>query len=137
MCASSVGSIERLADVPVPRGESMRIEGHTNNVPIHNSHFLSNWELSTARATELVKLFIYKYRFDPARLSAAGFAEFHPAAENTSADERARNRRVDIVILNPAISAGMTPPLSSPQATPSPSVSAPKSQFSAAPPAGH
>lgn len=102
MRASSVDSIDRLAAVLASRGENMRIEGHTDNVPIHNAHFPSNW-FSTSRATELVKLFIYRYHFAPSRLSAAGYAEFHPVAQNTSADGRARNRRVDIAILTPPI----------------------------------
>ena len=70
--ASSLGAVDRLASVVVPRTESIRIKGHTDNVPIHNLHFASNWELSTARSTELVRLFIDRYRVDPARLSAAG-----------------------------------------------------------------
>jgi chemotaxis protein MotB len=98
---SSQGAIDRLAAVLLSRSESLRIEGHTDNIPIHNRYFDSNWELSTARATELIKLFLLRYQFDPSRLSAAGFAEFHPVALNDSPEDRARNRRVDIVILNP------------------------------------
>jgi flagellar motor protein MotB len=56
MRASSVGSIDGLVAVLASRSENMRIEGHTDNVPLHNTHFPSNWELSTSRATELVKL---------------------------------------------------------------------------------
>jgi chemotaxis protein MotB len=59
----------------------------------------SNWELSTARATEIVRLLIVRYNFSPERLSAAGYAEYHPIASNTSAQGRAQNRRVDLVIL--------------------------------------
>jgi chemotaxis protein MotB len=98
--ASSADSIERLAGVLKRRKESLRIEGHTDNVPIHNEHFASNWELSTARASDLVKVFIVDYGFDPSRLSAAGYAEFHPVAANDTADGRAKNRRIDVVILN-------------------------------------
>lgn len=101
MRASSLDAIDRLAGVIGPRAEALRIEGHSDNVPIHNAHFDSNWELSSARATELVKLFLDRYHMEPARLSAAGFAEFHPVSENITAEGRARNRRVDIVILNP------------------------------------
>ena len=72
-------------------------------MPIHNGRFPSNWELSTARATELIKLFIDRYHVEPTRLSASGFAEFHPVSENNTAEGRARNRRVDIVILNPLV----------------------------------
>jgi outer membrane protein OmpA-like peptidoglycan-associated protein len=69
------------------------------NVPIHTSRFASNWELSTSRATEMAKLFITKYEFPPERLSAAGFAEFHPVAPNDTAEGRALNRRVDIIVV--------------------------------------
>ena len=79
----------------------MRIEGHTDNVPIHNGRFQSNWELSTARASNLIKALVESYGFESRRLSAAGYAEYRPVAPNTTADGRARNRRVDIVILNP------------------------------------
>jgi chemotaxis protein MotB len=99
--SSSKDAIDRLAAVLGSRTEALRIEGHTDDIPIHNKLFDSNWELSTARATELVKLFILHYQFDAARLSAAGFAQFHPVSLNDSDENRARNRRVDIVILNP------------------------------------
>ena len=103
MRLSSMPAVDRLAQVLMPRTENLRIEGHTDNVPIHNSRFSSNWELSTARATELVRLFIVRYRLDPDRLSAAGFAAYHPVDLNDTPEGRARNRRVDIVILNPAL----------------------------------
>lgn len=98
--ASSQGAVDRLAAVLEPRGEFLRIEGHTDNIPIHNQRFDSNWELSTARASDLIKLFILHYQFDAGRLSAAGFAEYHPVAPNDTPENRARNRRVDIVVLN-------------------------------------
>ncbi|MFP5228199.1 MAG: flagellar motor protein MotB [Acidobacteriota bacterium] len=77
----------------------IRIEGHTDNVPIHTAQFASNWELSTARATELAKMFIVQYRLAPERLSAAGFAEYHPVAGNDTPEGRSQNRRVDIIVL--------------------------------------
>jgi hypothetical protein len=86
---------------PRYRAEAMRVEGHTDNQPIHNEHYQSNWELSTSRASDLIKVLIVKYGFDPDRLSAAGYAEFHPVALNDTPEGRARNRRVDIVILSP------------------------------------
>ncbi len=103
MLPSAMNAIDRLAAVIVPRGESLRIEGHTDNVPIHNAKFPSNWELSTARATELVQLFIFRYHVMPTRLSAAGYAEFHPVSDNATAEGRSHNRRIDIVILNPML----------------------------------
>ena len=77
----------------------VRIEGHTDNVPIHTAQFASNWELSTARATELVKVLVEKHGISADRLSAAGYAQFHPVASNGSAKGRQANRRVDVVIL--------------------------------------
>jgi chemotaxis protein MotB len=100
--ASSLDAMDRLAAVLRTRSENLRIEGHTDNVPIHNSRFASNWELSTARASELIQLFVERYKLDPVRLSAAGYAEFHPVAPNDSAEGRGLNRRVDIVVLNPS-----------------------------------
>jgi chemotaxis protein MotB len=94
-------SIARIAKVLEGERNYVRIEGHTDNVPIHNERFASNWELSTARATEMTKLFITRYGFPPERLSAAGFGEFHPVAPNETEKGRALNRRVDIVILAP------------------------------------
>jgi chemotaxis protein MotB len=99
---SSEDAIGRLASVLSQRPETLRIEGHTDNVPIHNSQFQSNWELSTERATELIKVFVTRYHFSPERLAAAGYAEFHPVDTNGSPEGRAHNRRVDIVVLKPS-----------------------------------
>ena len=92
-------AVARIAAVLAPRANQLRIEGHTDNVPIRTVRFASNWELSTARATEMVKLFVTRYGFTPERLSAAGYAEFHPVAGNNTAEGRGLNRRVDIVVL--------------------------------------
>jgi chemotaxis protein MotB len=92
-------SIARIAQILKLRNCNIRIEGHTDNVPIHNAPFASNWELSTARATEMTKLFITRYDFPPERLSAAGFGEFHPVATNETEEGKALNRRVDIVVV--------------------------------------
>lgn len=77
----------------------IRIEGHTDNIPIHTSQFDSNWELSTTRATKLARIFIEDHNYQPERLSASGYAEFHPVASNNTAEGRAQNRRVDIIVL--------------------------------------
>jgi chemotaxis protein MotB len=102
-------SVARIATVLKAHPYNVRIEGHTDNVPIHNEHFASNWELSTARATEMTKLFITKYEFPPEQLSAAGFGEFHPVAPNETEEGRALNRRVDIVIIAPPSKAPSQP----------------------------
>jgi chemotaxis protein MotB len=77
----------------------VRIEGHTDNVPIHNLDFDSNWELSSARATHIARLFLEMRAVSPLRLSAAGYAEFHPVANNDTAEGRAENRRVDLIVM--------------------------------------
>ena len=77
----------------------IRIEGHTDSVPINTPKFPSNWELSTARATTIVHYLLTHFEFDPDRLSAAGYGEFRPISTNKTADGRLQNRRVDMVIL--------------------------------------
>jgi chemotaxis protein MotB len=94
--------LDTLATSLVSVGNHVRIEGHTDNVPIHNSKFPSNWELSTARATGVLSYMIGKFGFRPDLLSAAGYGEYRPVASNKTEEGKARNRRVDIVILNPA-----------------------------------
>jgi len=77
----------------------LRIEGHTDNIPIRTAEFDSNWELSTARATRIARILLDLHVMPPAHLSAAGYAEFHPVASNETAEGRAENRRVDLVVL--------------------------------------
>lgn len=103
-------AVSRLAAVLISRTEPIRVEGHTDTVPIHTSRFTSNWELSTARATEMIRLFITRYGFQSPRLSAAGYAEFHPSVGNNTPEGRARNRRVDIVVLSPMVFLKPDPP---------------------------
>lgn len=74
------------------------VEGHTDNVPIRYSGWRSNWELSAARATEVVHFFIEQNVIDPYRLAAVGYGEFHPVASNEGEEGRMLNRRVEIVI---------------------------------------
>ena len=81
--------------------QAMRVEGHTDNVPIHTAQFATNWELSTARAASITRELLAQHTVSPDQISAAGFAEFHPAADNSTEEGRAKNRRVDIVLLNP------------------------------------
>jgi chemotaxis protein MotB len=77
----------------------MRVEGHTDNVPIHNEEFDSNWELSAARATRIARMMLQLQAISPERLSAAGYGEFHPVDSNETPEGRARNRRVDLIVL--------------------------------------
>ena len=76
----------------------LRIEGHTDNIPIRTAEFDSNWELSTARATGIARILLGLNAMPPNRLSAAGYAEFHPVASNETPEGRAENRRVDLVV---------------------------------------
>jgi chemotaxis protein MotB len=87
---------ETLRDAP----NAIRIEGHTDNVPIRTSRYDSNWELSTARSAAVVAFLVKEAGLDAARLSAAGYGEFHPLNANDTEAHRARNRRVDLVILD-------------------------------------
>jgi chemotaxis protein MotB len=95
--ASSVPAFAQLAGILRRHGSYIRIEGHTDNIPIHNLRFSSNWDLSTARATATIRLLIH-YQLDPEHMAAAGYAEYHPVATNTTLEGRAMNRRVDIVV---------------------------------------
>jgi len=87
-------SLQTLPSRPI------RLEGHTDNLPIHTSQFRSNWELSAARATAVLELLTHKFEIRPDHLAVAGYADYHPLAGNETAKGRARNRRVDIVILS-------------------------------------
>lgn len=78
----------------------IRIEGHTDTVPIHTQEFASNWELSTARASAIARFIIERGSIDAAKISAAGYAEYHPVASNATEDGRTQNRRVDIILLS-------------------------------------
>jgi chemotaxis protein MotB len=98
-------TLSQFVKVIGPLQVPVRIEGHTDNVPIHTPRFDSNWELSTARATEIIKLFISEYDIAPDRLSASGYGEYYPTASNDTSEGRALNRRVDLVILNAASEA--------------------------------
>lgn len=95
----SLSALDRIASILSIRTYKLRIEGHTDNVPIHTPQMASNWELSTARASAIVRVLIIDHHFPPDRLSAAGYAEYHPIASNLTAQGRAQNRRVDIVVL--------------------------------------
>ncbi|WP_194190912.1 OmpA family protein [Clostridium chrysemydis] len=78
---------------------SIVVEGHTDNVPIHNSEYDSNWDLSTARAVTVVRYFIEEKGENPSRFSASGYGEYKPLVANNSDDNRSKNRRVNILIV--------------------------------------
>jgi len=93
-------TVARIAAILRDKGFQIRVEGHTDNVPIHNSRFKSNWELSTTRATEVVALLVEHYGFDPSDISAAGYSQYRPVASNESEAGRKTNRRVDLVVVS-------------------------------------
>lgn len=79
---------------------SIRVEGHTDNMPIRSAAFPSNWELSTSRATNVLQYLTKQDDFDPYKISAAGYGEYRPVADNSVDEGRGKNRRVDIVLLS-------------------------------------
>ncbi|NLN16002.1 MAG: OmpA family protein [Firmicutes bacterium] len=91
----------------------VRVEGHTDNLPIRTAMFPSNWELSTARATSVIRYLIENCGLKPSMLSAAGYGEYRPIQSNNTDEGRAANRRVDIVILRQGLSEAepYSPPL--------------------------
>jgi chemotaxis protein MotB len=83
----------------------VRVEGHTDNRPIHNEEFASNWELSTARATTVVRHLIDQHGFPADKISAVGYSEYRPYVPNNTIENRSLNRRVDVVVLTMELSA--------------------------------
>jgi chemotaxis protein MotB len=95
-------ALDSLAPVLKKMPNEVRVEGHTDDVPINTSEFNSNWELSVRRATEVVRYLVERRGFPPERISASGFAEYRPIVANDSNDNRALNRRIEIVMIKTA-----------------------------------
>lgn len=93
-------TLVKIANIINTLNNYIRIEGHTDNQPISNSVYPSNWELSTARASSVVRLFIDKCGISPEKIMAVGYGEYRPIADNTTVDGRAKNRRIDIILLS-------------------------------------
>ena len=89
-----------IAEVMTQYNNPLRLEGHTDNVPISTSQYPSNWELSAARATNGLKYLIRHFDVEPGKISATGYGEFRPIADNATSEGRAKNRRVDLVMLS-------------------------------------
>ena len=112
--------LARVANVLRPFPNPVRIEGHTDNLPIATRAFPSNWQLSSARAASVVALFM-EDGLDPVRLSVAGFGEYQPKASNDTAEGRNQNRRVLIVVLGtPDAAASAQTAAAGPLPTPAP-----------------
>lgn len=78
----------------------IRIEGHTDDIPMNSDLYRSNWDLSAARAANVVRLFTTKTNISPDRLIAVGYGEYRPVADNSTEAGRAKNRRIDIIVLS-------------------------------------
>ncbi len=91
--------LTKLAPILIDLPNPIRIEGHTDNLPIRNAQFPSNWELSSYRATSVIRFLVEELGFSPDQLSAAGYGEYRPAVSNDTPENRALNRRVDIVVM--------------------------------------
>jgi len=106
--AESLDTLRQVAQVLCAVPNPVSVEGHTDNTPIRTAVFPSNWELSTARATNLVRLLVDEMRCDPVRLSATGYSEYRPLGDNRTLEGRGQNRRVDLVVQTDQ-SAGLPP----------------------------
>ncbi len=95
----AIPTLRQIAASLAGTAYDLRIEGHTDNVPIHTAQFDSNWELSTARAVSIARLLLQLHSIPADHLSAAGYAEFHPVDTNSTPAGRANNRRVDLVVM--------------------------------------
>lgn len=96
-------TLQKLGEILRAYDKSIRIEGHTDNVPINTSRFRSNWELSTARAISVVRYFTEELPADqrivPTKFEVSGYGEYHPIANNDSEQNKQKNRRIEITIL--------------------------------------
>lgn len=99
MQPSGIKMLDEIGKLIANLPNNVMVEGHTDDLPINNNQFENNWVLSSIRATTVIKYFIERCKITPSRLSAAGYGEFRPLVPNTSEQNRAKNRRVDIVIL--------------------------------------
>jgi chemotaxis protein MotB len=95
----SLRTLRRIASSLGRIPYDLRVEGHSDDIPIHTAEFDSNWELSGARAARIARIFVELKAMPPERISAAGYAQFHPVASNSTEEGRAENRRVDLVVL--------------------------------------
>jgi chemotaxis protein MotB len=102
MKPKAIEILDRIAEKVRILPANIRVEGHTDNTPIHTAQFPSNWELSTARSNHVLQYLLANAQIQPMRLSAAGYGEYRPIGDNATLDGRSANRRVDLVILGAA-----------------------------------
>jgi chemotaxis protein MotB len=108
--ATGMPILERIATVVRQMPNSVRLEGHTDSKPIHNSRFRSNWELSVARSIAMLEILRDKYGIEQSRMAVAGYADHSPADTNDTEEGRGHNRRVDLVLLSPGAMKSEPPP---------------------------
>lgn len=94
------GTLIEVANMINSMENYVRIEGHTDNVPMNSALYPSNWELSSARAASVVQLFINNCHYTPQKLVAVGYGEYRPVADNATPEGRSKNRRIDIIVLS-------------------------------------
>jgi chemotaxis protein MotB len=100
LAPDSIPILSKIAEVVRNVPNPIRVEGYTDSIPIHNSRFRSNWELSTARSIAMLELLRQRFGIPPSRMIVAGYAENAPADDNGTPEGRARNRRVELVLLS-------------------------------------
>lgn len=100
------GEIDKFVDIgkilnhSIVKDSFIRVEGHTDNVPMNNGIYKSNWDLSAIRASNVAQILINESGIDPARISVVGYGEYRPKADNNTDGGRKANRRVDVLILS-------------------------------------
>ena len=99
LSSESIPLLQKIGAIISKTSYRVRIEGHTDNLPINTEKFPSNWELSTARAVNVLRYFIDAHRISPHRLFAVGFGEYQPLVPNATPTQRAKNRRVEIIFI--------------------------------------
>ncbi len=97
----AASKIAAAAEVLKQKGFEIRVEGHSDDQPIHSALYQSNWELSIARAMSVLRLLVEEAGFPEDRISAAGYGPFRPVASNGTPEGRQQNRRVDMVVISP------------------------------------
>jgi chemotaxis protein MotB len=106
----SMGILERIAGIVRQLPNPVRLEGHTDSRPIHNSRFRNNWELSAARSIAILEILRDRFQIPESRMAVAGYGENAPADTNDTDEGRAHNRRVDLVLLSPDALRSEPPP---------------------------
>ncbi len=95
--------IEKIAKILARPGLEIRVNGHSDDQPIHTDQFRSNWELSTARAMTVLRMLVDDGGFDPTKISASGMGQYRPIADNSTPEGRRMNRRVDLVVVQTSV----------------------------------